>query len=147
MFLEYFPLRVFSLVRPNVSKSVELTFNFLDNAAHCPLPDSGPSSPDTTKDNPNFKYPITSSNVTQQYKSIQLDENHSFYLIRHTDNQAYIPCFHLARLLHLSESEILSDTVRKNIPRIVSSNAAFDSFSIVIIASSFHTNTGKYCCF
>ena len=111
MFIK-FHLRFFSIRRSNVPKPVALTFNFLDNAAQCPLPDSGASSPDTTKDNPTFKYPPTSSSSAQSYKSIQIDDNHSFYLIRYNNNKTYMPCFHLARLLNLSESEILSDTVR-----------------------------------
>lgn len=83
----------------------------MDTAAQCPLPDSGSSSPDLTQENTNFKLPEIPSNIDHQYKQIHLDGNHTFYLIRYTDNQPYMPCFHLARLLDLSESDILSDTV------------------------------------
>ncbi len=110
---------LFSL-RQNASKPVALTFNFLDNAVQCPLPDSEPSTPEKDTASSDFKLPenissqITnnSSNVERQCKLIQIDENNSFYLIRYNNNKPYIPCFNLARLLHLSESDILSETVK-----------------------------------
>jgi hypothetical protein len=46
---------------------------------------------------------------------IQIDGNTLFYLIRYNNNKPYIPCFNLARLLRLSESDILSETL---LPRI-----------------------------
>lgn len=98
------------MLRQNASKPVILSFNFLDNAVLCPLPDSEPTTPDENSSNSNFKYP--DSNIEYQYKLIEIDENTSFYLIRY-NNKPYIPCFNLARLLHLSESDILSDTVNK----------------------------------
>ena len=130
----------FSFIRSNVPKPVALNFNFLDNAAQCPLPDSGTSSPDPTQENSKFKLPETPSNIEQQYKRIQIDGNHSFYLIRHTDNKPYIPCFHLARLLHLSESEILSDTVSTIILHSIEN--LFSFLLVVITAYSFPTNIG-----
>jgi len=84
----------------------------LDNAVQCPLPDSEPSTPEKNTDNSDFKFPEkTSSNIEGQCKLIRIDENTSFYLIRY-NNKPYIPCFNLARLLHLSESDILSETVK-----------------------------------
>jgi hypothetical protein len=92
----------------------------LDNAVQCPLPDSEPSSPESSTVNSDFKLPENptsqiinnSSNIAHQCKLIQIEDNHSFYLIRYNNNKPYIPCFNLARLLHLSESDILSETVR-----------------------------------
>lgn len=130
-----------SFIRSNVPKPVALNFNFLDNAAQCPLPDSGTSSPDPTQENSKFKLPETPSNIEQQYKRIQIDGNHSFYLIRHTDNKPYMPCFHLARLLHLSESEILSDTVSTIIELLRLKNL-FSFLRVVITAYSLLTNIG-----
>jgi hypothetical protein len=85
----------------------------LDNAVQCPLPDSEPSTPEKNKANSDFKFQEKiSSNVERQCKLIHIDENNSFYLIRHNNNKPYIPCFNLARLLNLSESDILSETVK-----------------------------------
>jgi len=105
--------------RQNVLRPVALTFDVLNNAVQCPLPDSEPTTPESNKVNSNFNFPdnttsqVTnhSSNIEHQCKLIQIDENNSFYLIRYTNNRPYIPCFNLARLLHLSESDILAETV------------------------------------
>ena len=91
---------------------MELTFDFLNCAAQCPLPDSEPSTPETNTENINFSFPNNPSHIERQYKLIQIDENTSFYLIRYNNNKPYIPCFNLARLLQLSESDILSETVK-----------------------------------
>lgn len=96
-----------------------LTFDFLNTAVQCPLPDSDPSTPENNTENFNFTLPENSSsqivnhssNIERQYKLIQIDGNTSFYLIRYNNNKPYIPCFNLARLLQLSESDILSETV------------------------------------
>jgi len=103
-------LKSFSF-RQNLSKPVTLTFNFLDNAVQCPLPDSEPTTPEKNTANSDFQLP--ENIVERQYKLIQIDENTSFYLIRY-NNKPYIPCFNLARLLNLSESDILSETVKEN---------------------------------
>ena len=112
----FFPCENSFLSRQNVPRPVALTFDFLTDAAQCPLPDSGPSSPESNTEHSNFTFPgnqptNNSPMIERQYKLIQIDEKNSFYLIRY-NNKAYIPCFNLARLLHLSESDILSETVR-----------------------------------
>jgi hypothetical protein len=102
----------FSL-RRNGPKPVVLSFDCLDNAVQCPLPDSEPTTPEKATANSDFKLPENpSSNIEYQCKLIQIEDNHSFYLIRYDHDKPYIPCFNLARLLHLSESDILSETVR-----------------------------------
>lgn len=77
-----------------------LSFDSLANAARCPLPpDSRSSTPE-----------IPQEKLAHQYKLIQIDQHTYFYLIRST-NKPYIPCFNLARLLHLTESDILAENV------------------------------------
>jgi hypothetical protein len=133
-------IKYFSL-RKSVPKPATLKFDFLNNAAQCPLPESEPSTPEDNTTVSNFKLPENSfsqttndlPNVQHQCKLIQIDENSSFYLIRYiTNNKPYIPCFDLARLLHLCESDVLSETVR--IRSIVFLFVFF--FSLVIMAYS-----------
>ncbi|CAF0879194.1 unnamed protein product [Rotaria sordida] len=117
------PIDNYQQEQQNVRKPVELKFDFLNDAVQCPLPDSESSTPESNTDNLNFKLPknnsiqITnnSSNVKHQCKLIQINENNSFYLIRYNNNKPYIPCFSLARLLHLSESDVLSETLLSRI--------------------------------
>jgi len=106
----------------------------LDNAVQCPLPDSEPSTPEKNKVNSDFKFQekTSSSNVERQCKLIRIDENNSFYLIRHNNNnKPYIPCFNLAHLLHLSESDILSETVKIHL------NINF-KFLLIFVYSYYH---------
>ena len=68
---------------------------------------------------------------------IENENNQSFYLIRYEHDKPYIPCFNLARLLHLSESDILSETVKIN------ENISFlflMNFYLVIITYSLSKN-------
>ena len=44
-------------------------------------------------------------------KWIELDENRAFYLIRYENNHVFISSYDLARLLRVTESDILSETV------------------------------------
>ncbi|CAF2762560.1 unnamed protein product [Rotaria sp. Silwood2] len=118
-----YPINNYEQEQQNTSKPVELKFDFLTDAAQCPLPDSGPSTPESNTVDSNFKLPENksaqiannSSNVKHQCKLIQIDEHNSFYLIRYNNNKPYIPCFNLAHLLHLSESDVLSETLLSRI--------------------------------
>ena len=133
----------------NTPKPVELSFDFSDNAAKCPLPDSDPSTPENDMADPYFKLPkncpsqslINRSSDDCQCKLIQIDENNSFYLIRQND-KPYIPCFNLAHLLELPEQDILSETV--NIYLVVYRRFLFVLyfFFSVIIAHSYFTENG-----
>ncbi|CAF3519706.1 unnamed protein product [Rotaria socialis] len=113
------PLDNYEQNQQNAPKPVDLKFDFLNDAAQCPLPDSDPSTPETNTVESHFTLPENtsnqmtnnSSNIKHQCKLIQIDEHDSFYLIRHSNNKPYIPCFNLARLLHLSESDVLSETL------------------------------------
>ena len=101
-------------------KPVALTFDFLSNVTQRPLSnlESLTSENDTIESSLKIQENYCSSQSTNQssnneyqLKSIKINENTSFYLIRYDDNKPYISCFNLASLLNQSESEISSETV------------------------------------
>ncbi|CAF3823782.1 unnamed protein product, partial [Rotaria sp. Silwood1] len=91
----------------NVPKPVELNLDFLNNAAQCPLPDSEPSTPESNTVNFNFQLPETNS-VQITNKSLNVK--------------------HLSHLLHLSESDVLSETLlsRVRLQRTTEYSPIFD---------------------
>lgn len=97
---------------------VQLSFEALDHAVQCPLPNSGPSTPESNTTNTGFQFPDQTnnhqSNTEPRCKLVQIDEMNVLYLIRHTNDRPHIPCFNLAQLLNASESDILSQTVNKS---------------------------------
>ncbi|CAF1193535.1 unnamed protein product [Adineta ricciae] len=101
-------------------KPVQLTFEILDHAVQCPLPNSDPSTPESNTTNAVFQFPnqTTStqtnnhlSNTEHRCKLVPIDEINVLCLIRHTNDRPHIPCFNLAQLLHASELDILSQTL------------------------------------
>ena len=101
---------------------MQLTFEILDHAVQCPLPNSDPSTPESNATDAVFQFPnqTTStqtnnhlSNTEHRCKLVPIDEMNILCLIRHTNDRPYIPCFNLAQLLNASESDILAQTVNK----------------------------------
>ncbi|CAF1002371.1 unnamed protein product, partial [Didymodactylos carnosus] len=120
-------------------------------ALHCPLPDSDneesnePSPlPKTSDQTNNFKdctlaHSIIPSKqcdnqstppIVYSFKKIKLDHSRYFYLIRYQNNKPFLPCFDLARLLHLNESNIIAETLlsRVRLLRNYLSHDIFDYF-------------------
>ncbi|UJR30988.1 hypothetical protein I4U23_018499 [Adineta vaga] len=96
----------------NVPKPVQLSFEILDHAVQCPLPNSEPSTPEKTTANSAFQFPDnTTFAQSTNIKLIPIDANSTLYLIRYTNDRPFIPCFSLAQLLNASESDILSETL------------------------------------
>lgn len=103
----------FLYLRQNASQPVAIKFDFLNSAAQCPLPpDSEPSTPESNENN-SSQPTSTDFSIEHKCKIINVDENKSLYLVRYNEtNKPYIPCFNLAQLLNLSESDVLSETVK-----------------------------------